>query len=338
VIAAAVAAGLWGLAPETARAVPAPQTLAVTTTPLPLDRDDPARSRLGKLRFMGAVQLRSTDPLFGGVSGLRAGPDGRFLAITDTGNWFAFTAIERDGRLVGIKDAVLLPILQENGKAVASKPEGDAEALEWDPATGKATVVYEQSHRLAHFTGIDAADPGTLNRAPDSIERLTVMAGWPANGGGEAVAVLPGGARLVISETARGPERQGQERSHTALLTEAGTTRQIEIDGVDGHAPTDAVALDATRVLILHRRFTLTEGQGAALTLVDLAPALGGKARADMVLKAELLAKWQPPLTLDNMEGLALVRQNGRTFLYIVSDDNLNPLQRSVLIKFELSL
>ncbi len=333
VIGAALLAGALALRPDTALAVPAPEALAVTTTPLPLDRNDPARTKLGRLRFLGAVQLRATDPLFGGVSGLRAGPDGRFLAVTDTGNWFAFTTIERDGRLVGVKDAWLLPILQDNGKPVASKAEGDAEALEWDPATGEATVVYEQDHRLAHFSGIDAADPKSLTRAPDSIERLTVMAGWPANGGGEAVAVLPGGARLVISETARGPQR-----TRTALLTEAGKTRVIEIEGIDNHAPTDAIALDATRVLILHRRFTLLEGQGAALSLVDLAPVLGGKGAEGTVLKAETLAQWEPPLTLDNMEGLALRRENGRTYLYIISDDNLNALQRTLLMKFELLL
>lgn len=333
VIAAAIGAALWGLSPETARAVPAPQALAVTTTPLPLDRDDPARTKLGSLRFLGAVQLRSTDPLFGGVSGLRAGSDGRFLAITDTGNWFAFTTVERDGRLVGVKDAWLLPILQADGRPVATKPEGDAEALEWDPATGKATVVYEQDHRLAHFSGIDAANPMSLPRAPDSTERLTVMAEWPANGGGEAIALLPGGARLVISETARGPLK-----TRTALLTEAGMTRKIEIEGIEDHAPTDAIALDATRVLILHRRFTLLQGQGAALSLVDLAPVLDGKSAEGVVLKAETLAQWQPPLTLDNMEGLAVRQEGGQTFVYIVSDDNLNPLQRTVLMKFELRL
>lgn len=341
-IGAALLAGALALRPDTALAVPAPEALAITTTPLPLDRDDPARTKLGSLRFMGAVQLRSTDPLFGGVSGLRAGPDGRFLAVTDTGNWFAFTAIERDGRLVGVKDAWLQPILQTGGKPVASKAEGDAEALAWDPATGAATVVYEQDHRLAHFSGINAADPKSLARAPDSIERLTVMAGWPANGGGEALALLPGGGRLVVSETAVGPQR-----TRTALLTENGKTRVIEIEGVPGHSPTDAIALDATRVLILHRRFTMLEGQGAALSVVDLAPVLGGNngkgaggagGTEGTVLKARTLAQWEPPLTLDNMEGLAIRREGGRTFLYIVSDDNLNALQRTVLMKFELML
>ena len=42
--------------------------------------------------------------------------------------------------------------------------------------------------------------------------------------------------------------------------------------------------------------------------------------------------------SVDNMEGLA-VRQDadGRVFAYLVSDDNFNPLQRTLLFMFELT-
>ena len=42
------------------------------------------------------------------------------------------------------------------------------------------------------------------------------------------------------------------------------------------------------------------------------------------------------PLTIDNMEGLAIRKEEGRTFIYLVSDDNFSPLQRTLLLKFEL--
>lgn len=74
---------------------------------------------------------------------------------------------------------------------------------------------------------------------------------------------------------------------------------------------------------------------GAAITRVDLAPALTGKPVA-VPLAATLLARWQAPITLDNMEGLALHRRGDRRFLYVISDDNLNSLQRTILMKFEL--
>lgn len=329
VIAAALASAALAFRPDTALAVPAATALRLTATPLPLDERDPARDRIGRLRFLGALHLRSANPGFGGVSALRAGAGSAMLALTDTGNWLAFDTVERGGRLIGVANARLAPILDAEGRPPATKADGDAEALEWDPATGTATIVFEQDHRLLHFTGIDPATPASFAAKPVRTERLTVMTGWPANGGGEAVAILATGARIVISETAR-----GRDRSRTALLTRGETTTEIALPEVEGHAPTDAIALDATRLLVLHRRFTLLEGQGAALTLVDLAPVLAGTGPAT----ARLVARWEPPVTLDNMEGVALRSAAGRTFVYLISDDNLSGLQRTLLMKFELDL
>jgi hypothetical protein len=326
--------GAIALRPDTPLAVPAPTTVPITTTVLPLNRDDPAQDQIGALKFRGAVQLRSTDPLFGGISGLRAGAataDGvQLLGVSDTGNWLVLTTIERGGQLVGVGPATMAPIRQADGAAVHSKSEGDAEAVAWNPADGSATIVYEQDHRLAHFTGIDPTHPASLAAIPTRIERLTQMAGWPANGGGEAMAILPDGTRIVISE-----QRMRPDGSHVALVTRNGQTRDIAIESVPDHSPTEAIALDATRILVLHRRFDLM-GQGAALSLVDLGPALAATPKNP--LPGKLLARWQAPVLLDNMEGMALRRDGDRVFLYLVSDDNLSSLQRSLLMKFELML
>lgn len=329
VILAAAGSAALAFRPDVSLAVPGATAVRITTTPQPLDPGDPGRDRVGALRFLGALHLRSTNKGFGGISALRSGPGSSMLALTDTGNWLTFDTIERAGRLIGVGKAVMTPILDADGRPPTTKADGDAEALEWNPATGAATIVFEQDHRLLHFAGIDPARPASLSSRPVRTERLTAMTGWPANGGGEAVAVLAGGARIVISETAR-----GRVRSRTALLTRDDTTTQIELPGVDGHAPTDAIALDATRLLVLHRRFTLLEGQGAALSVIDLDPVLAGTGPAS----ARLLAQWEPPITLDNMEGLALRCADGRLFVYLISDDNLNSLQRTLLMKFELDL
>ena len=330
VVALAAMTGITALEPLPAPPPPPPvAALQLTTTPVALDRDDPGRDRIGALRFLGAVQIRSTNPGFGGISALRAGRVNRLLGISDTGNWLAFDTVERDGRLVGVANAVMTPIRQPDGKAAATKDTGDAEGLEWDPATGEATISYEQEHRLVHFTGIDADLPASLERLPVRTERLTATIGWPANGGGEAIAVLPGGARIVLAEDPRRPDG-----SQVAMLTRDGETREIGVAGVDDFSPTDAVAIDGHRILVLHRRFSLMM-QAAALTLVDLAPALGANSPA--TIPATLLARWQPPFAVDNVEGLAIRRVGARVFVYIVSDDNLNSVQRTLLMKFEIS-
>ena len=333
VLVTAAAAGASALRPETPLAPIAAQSLTLTTTPLPLNRDDPGQKSIGQLDFLGAIQIRSTNSLFGGISGLRAGkptPDGvQMLAITDTGYWLAFSTIENSGRLTGIAHAITAPLPQQDGKPAARKSDVDAEALEWNPATGDAMVAYEQDHRFAYFRGIDPTKPASLAALPISTDHLSQMVAWPANNGAEATALLPDGTRIAIAESKLHPDG-----ARVALLTRNGKTTEIGIQGVADHSPTDAIAQDATTILILHRRFSPIGGVGAAITSVDLAPALSGS--LEKPLPATLLARWEAPVTLDNMEGLALHRKGNRTFLYVVSDDNLNSIQRTILMKFEL--
>ncbi|GGI87114.1 hypothetical protein GCM10007973_24430 [Polymorphobacter multimanifer] len=324
--------GLGALSSNASAAADAVQPIRLTTTPLPLNRDDPGQTRIGALAFLGAVQVRSTAEGFGGISGLQTDGRGQFLAVTDTGNWLAFRSIERGGRLVGLEGAVTAPLLDTEGMAAIEKADADAESLAWDPATGAVTIGFEQDHRLMHYAGIDPRRPETLARSATRTERWAGMVDWPRNGGAESLAVLPGGARLVIAED---PSHDG---GHLALLDSSGEIgggeiRRLGIPGLPEHRPTDAVALDATRVLVLHRRFNL-RGQGAGLTLIDLAPALAGGTH----VPSTELARWEAPVTLDNMEGLAIARSGDRVFLYIVSDDNLNSLQATIVMKFELLL
>ena len=42
------------------------------------------------------------------------------------------------------------------------------------------------------------------------------------------------------------------------------------------------------------------------------------------------------PAAIDNMEALSVTRERGRTILWIASDDNFSPLQRTLLLKFAL--
>jgi hypothetical protein len=50
------------------------------------------------------------------------------------------------------------------------------------------------------------------------------------------------------------------------------------------------------------------------------------------------VAAHEAPLTVDNMEGLSVTQDGGSTIVSLASDDNFSPLQRSLLLKFELRL
>jgi len=51
----------------------------------------------------------------------------------------------------------------------------------------------------------------------------------------------------------------------------------------------------------------------------------------------EAFAELAPPLALDNFEGLAAVKRDGGARLYVVSDDNFNRNQKTLLYAFDLA-
>ena len=87
--------------PATITSGPGLAAVEVSATPVPLDTGDPARERVGRLRYLGGLQLSARDPRFGGLSGLRW-TGGGLLAVTDGGNWVAFDVAETGDRLTGL--------------------------------------------------------------------------------------------------------------------------------------------------------------------------------------------------------------------------------------------
>jgi len=271
---------------------------------------------LGPFRLTGALALTSDDPGFGGLSGLAMAGDGRLVAVTDAGQWLAMMPREAGGRLAGV-GAARMAGFASGGQKI----ELDSEAIALTP-DGRTLISMEQRHRILVLKG--QAPPF----APEGVIFHTAAVSWPPNGGGESLALLPGGQTLWISEDARRSPGVA-----VALLTAAdGSTRPIGIPVPDRFAPTDVTVLDGQRLLLLHRKFDGVSVE-AAITVVDLAPVLAGGDIATM----RPLVRWgrESPWPIDNMEGLTLVRAGGRTILFLVSDDNFNPAQRTLLLRLE---
>jgi hypothetical protein len=105
----------------------------VRATAIVLSADDPARGRLGALKFLGGVELDSADPRFGGLSDLRIGPDGRRLvAVSDCGYGFsADLDLDENGAPRGLSNARLVDLAGPGGRALLVG-ERDSESLVWD--------------------------------------------------------------------------------------------------------------------------------------------------------------------------------------------------------------
>jgi len=64
----------------------------------------------------------------------------------------------------------------------------------------------------------------------------------------------------------------------------------------------------------------------------------GTDVRPFAVLEGDVVLRLDVRYSIDNMEGLAVrTGAKGETLLYLISNDNFNGLQRTVLLEFELT-
>lgn len=318
-IALAALAGLALAAPVTAN-----DAIAVRVEPVPLERGEMARLSVGALIFRGALTLSSPDLRFGGLSGLDIAQDGeRLTAVTDHGDWLqARPLYDRLGHLVGLADARMGRLAGADGRRLSTASrERDAESLTLR-ADGSALVSFERHHRLWLYP---SADP-PFSLAPRAYPIPPGLDETAPNDGIEAVAALPDGRLLVLAEGLwDGPDHL------IGWLYQSGTWKRLHYAVHGAYRPTDAKALPNGDVLILERRFSVLGGFGARLRRVPAAEVFVGG-----VLRGVELAEFVPPMTVDNMEGLALRRGRGETLLYLVSDDNFQAVQSTVLLMFAL--
>jgi hypothetical protein len=152
---------------------------------------------------------------------------------------------------------------------------------------------------------------------------------WPRNRGPEALLRLPDGRFLVFEE---GDGRGGDLLLFAGDPAVAGTpAEKLRYRPPPHYRATDAALLPDGRALVLNRRWTVLQGFTAKLTVVPLDRLMFGNE-----LVGREIADFRPPLVVDNLEGLSVTREGGRTIVWITSDDNYLPLQRTLLLKFAL--
>ncbi|WP_042446363.1 esterase-like activity of phytase family protein [Azospirillum sp. B510] len=309
----------------------------VTSTPVPLDRGRPDRRTLGPLRFLGGLDVAGGGRV-GGLSGLWVDPAGdRFVAIGDTGLVVdGRLGSDPDGGLAGLSEIRARPLTVEEGTS-NRKRRTDAEDLTRLP-DGGWLVSLERDHRILRYTGGDRGPEGI----PVPIPRPPGMESTPENGGLEALTRLPDGRLLTIEEG----EDDGH-RERRAWITRAGLAADGAGDGMPRveadwqpftyrvaprYRPTSVAPLPDGGVLVLERRVSLLGGWSSRLVRVAARQLTAGA-----VVDGEELGRLEAPLINDNFEGIATrPGPAGQTLVYLISDNNFSPLQRTYLLLFAL--
>ena len=292
----------------------------IALIPLPLDADNPQRKTVGLLAFLAAWELRSDNGDFGGISALVALKDGRFIGVSDAGALIGFGLTSNDS--IDRPFIAALPGAFGKGLGYADR---DSEGIAYDPASGKFWVSYEFRHAIRRF-------PPSLSRV-DGIVRPSFMRDWPKNQGTEALVRLKDGRFLVFAEG--GPEDDVYPATlYSGDPVETGSSHfPFRYRPTEGYRITDATQLPDGRLLLLERRIGLPQGFTAKLLLLDPVKITHGA-----TVSGQVIATLEPPLLVDNMEGLAISNEGGRTIVWLISDNNFNAIQRTLLMKFALDL
>jgi len=302
----------------------AAEPITVSSRAAYLDPENPTATTAGRLRFVAGLQLDSADRRFGGLSGLVVSADGRRATmVADVGYWLAAELKhDTDGRLTGIGMVTIAPLTGADGQPLTrrgGKALGDAEAIARLP-DGDLLVSFERRHRLLRYPpAFPAQAVPTLPPVPPGLAQA------PGNGGLEGITVLADGRVMALTESYR-----DDDGDLVGWLLDGGDSAALRYAPTGRFKPTDLAALPGGDVLVLERSYTPIGGPAARVGRLPAAQIAAG-AR----LEPEELMRLQLPLTVDNFEGLALrPAVGGGWWLYLLSDDNFNPLQRTLLLQF----
>jgi hypothetical protein len=315
----------------------ATRSIEVSSRTVLWNPEDRSETRTGQLHWAGGIEITSPDKDFGGWSGLAVSTDGSaLLSVSDTGHWLtAIMLYDERGRLSGLAEARMAPMLGLDGKPISgNKTLGDAEGLVVDKSRsdslmGHAYVSFERAHRIWRY---DLARSGA-EAVPEQLLTQRHFGRLNSNGGLESIELLPpkkiGGSPRILAITEDTLDPRGNIRGFIA------NGREIGWFGVKQHAPfgpTDMALSPNGDILLLERRYSVLGGVGMQIRRIA-----GEDVKPGAVVDGEVLVNVGQRYSIDNMEGLAVREaENGDLLLYVISDDNFNQMQRTLLLMFRL--
>lgn len=322
---ACVAAALSALAACSASDAEAPiaeqwRALSIHAEPIELGAE-----RIGKLAFRGGLVLTSDDAEFGGLSGMEVLDGGRVLIVNDDAEWFeARLVLDERGWLAGFTDLRYAYVLDEAGEPLWPGRRSDSEGLTQLP-DGRFAVSFEFTQSIRIYDLNRDGPFGAARAGPP----LAGTAHLPSNAGIEALAAAANGDLIAGAEGGVGSPTVSLWRlpldgaEPLEPIAQYRPEPSFSLTGLDRLPDEDFVAVERFYAPVIGGRTRITRFSENALGSGEVAP--------------EELARIAPPLVLDNFETIAATRlPDGTTRLYVLSDDNYNRRQRTLLFAFDI--
>lgn len=256
------------------------------------------------VRFAGGVELvlEGGSPLHSLSDIKLTGGDG-FVSVSDAGDLVrGQLVLDRAGKLVGVRDLSWRRLTLADGDAEGLAVLDDGDLL----------VSFERDHRIWNYGPVATplARPTSV-RQPDAT--------FAPNDGMEGLSSRLGGWRVA-------GESGGVWDCVDSICT------------VVTPQPTEPLADGAFRITGMDRN---PSGDGFFVVQRAYRPPVNARAQVRRMAEdgtlGPVLISLKLPGTTDNFEGIAAVAHNGGTRLYILSDDNDNPAQRTLLLAFDLA-
>lgn len=311
------------------------EDLTITATPLP---DGDTGSLFGKksfiapgLSFLQGFVLESSHPYFGGWSGMTISENpSRLSAVSDTAHWLEANLVQQDGRLTRLDSARIGPLRDQQGVTLRDSGYGDIEAISMDD---KQVYLAFESYR----SGIWSAPRQTslehsgFSRWPAPAD----MAALPIGRGLEALSLVDDATQSPPLLLAIAERHYGNVTTHTPAWT---LTQDRQVNSAfslpvgDGYDLSDAAYHPQCGLFLLQRKLTGLGRFYVRLLKLAIPPSLS---RPDATPPQRLFEASSAGMAIDNMEALAVVAHAaGECHIYLLSDSNFLPFQKTVLLIF----
>ncbi|MBL4875668.1 MAG: esterase-like activity of phytase family protein [Cohaesibacteraceae bacterium] len=307
------------------------QPIHIDARPIPnFSASNPDRTLFGKFEYQAGLVLTSKSSDFGGFSGMMAGSNNNIIqAVSDQG-WFLHATLERSpsGKITGVTNAALTPILDNNGHRFNRKWKRDAETItSYSAGTNQVAIGFENNVRI-QIHGMSNKRPGRALKTM-SLQKL----GRNRNGNAtlEALVSAPASNNSAAPEFLAIFERKAKhDPGIPGWIMASGIALPFWIQEHDSFAITEANLLSNGDLIILERRASIFGGVQNRIRHI-----LRSEIYAHNMLDGEVIFTAGSDNYTDNLEGMStrIVKPN-RCETLLVSDDNYSFLQNTILLQF----